>query len=111
HIHGNEGRPLGPCGDQALLALLNGLGTKLAALPPASTGPADARGKGDPAPRQKRQLDELVQHTQRILRDTERFRDATFWKPIQARSADDWRAAVKPVQSNLWDDVIGRLPS
>jgi cephalosporin-C deacetylase-like acetyl esterase len=76
-------------------------------------GPAPALLPGDSlrqAERQRRQVDELVQHTQRLLRDAQRQRDETFWKPIQAASAAAWAAAVPGVQSNLWERVLGRLP-
>ncbi len=111
HVHGNEGRAIGPMSEQALLALLRKLGMEVKAL---SGGPAPAAPVVSPlrlAVRQKRQVEELVQHTQRILGDSERFRDATFWKPIKAKNADEWAAAVPAVKSNLWDDVLGRLPA
>jgi dienelactone hydrolase len=111
HVHGNEGRPIGPMSDQALLALLRKLGMEVKAL---SGGPAPAAPVDSPlrlAMRQRRQVEELVQHTQRILRDSERFRDGAFWKTIKAKNADEWAGAVKARQSNLWDDVIGRLPA
>ena len=62
------------------------------------------------AERQKRQVAQLVEHTQRLLRASERHRDETFWKPINTSSPDEWAAAAKAHQSNLWDEVIGRLP-
>jgi len=113
HVHGNEGRTLGPVGDQALAELLKSLGSekKLVTYSGDLTIPAATRSKLDPATRQKRQVTELVEHTQRILRDSERQRDATFWKPIKATAADAWAAAAPAARSNLWDDVLGRLPS
>jgi dienelactone hydrolase len=111
HVHGNEGRAIGPMSEQALLALLRKLGMEVKAL---SGGPAPAAPVDNPyrlAMRQKRQVEELVQHTQRILRESERFRDGAFWKTITAKNADDWTGAVKARQRNLWDDVLGRLPA
>src|SRR6185436_4041128 len=110
HVHGNEGRAIGPMSEQALLALLRKLGREVKAL---SGGPAPA-APDDPhrvRERQKRQVEELVQHTQRILRESERFRDNGFWKTIKAKNADEWAGAVKERQTNLWDDVLGRLPA
>ena len=111
HVHGNEGRTLGPCGDQAMLEILKALGSDRKLLAPTGKLSSDARAKFDPAGRQRRQVEELVGHTQRILRDSERQRDAAFWKPIQAKSADAWAVAAPAVRSNLWDDVLGRLPA
>lgn len=111
HVHGNEGRAVGPFSDQTLRVFLNKLGTQTKELRSSGETPKDPREPFDPASRQRRQVEELVQHTQRILRESERFRDGAFWKSITAKNADEWAGAVKARQSNLWDDVLGRLPA
>ena len=111
HVHGNEGRAVGPCGEQALLALLRKLGSEVKVLAPPGPAPTAPASAFRLEARQQRQVEELVQHTQRLLRDSERFRDDAFWKPIKAKSAEEWAAAVPAVKSNLWDNVIGRLPA
>lgn len=111
-LHGNEGNPIGPCGERALTELLQRLEVK--GQPPAEPGPTltDRRGVHfSPGERQKRQVTELVEHTQSLLRATERHRDEIFWKPIKAANGGDWRLASKAHQSNLWNHVIGRLPA
>lgn len=110
-LHGNEGAVIGPCGDRALLELLNRLGSPARELKPPGPSPSDRRGvQFSSAERQKRQVAQLVEHTQRLLRASERHRDETFWKPIKTGSPDEWAAAAKTRQSNLWDEVIGRFP-
>lgn len=111
HVHGNEGRAVGPFSEQTLQVFLNKLGTQTKELRSPGETPKDPRELFDPTLRQKRQVEELVLHTQRILRESERFRDGAFWKPITATNADEWAGAVKARQTNLWDDVLGRLPA
>ena len=53
----------------------------------------------------------MVEHTQKLLRASERVRDETFWKTITAKTGDEWAVAAKARQSNLWDKVIGRFPA
>ena len=111
-LHGNEGAVTGPCADRALLELLNRLGSPEKELKPPGRPPSDWRGvQFSSAERQKRQVAQLVEHTQRLLRASERQRDETFWRPIKTSSSDEWAAAARAHQSNLWDEVIGRLPS
>src|SRR5262249_5693241 len=109
--HGNEGGRVGPCGDRAISELLPRLGVRADKLKPPGAAPTDLRGvQFSAAERHKRQVAQLVDHTQRLLRACERERDETFWRPLQATSAGEWAAAVKPHQPNLWKNVIGRLP-
>jgi dienelactone hydrolase len=111
HVHGNEGSAVGPFSEQSIRVFLNKLGTQTKELRPPGEAPKAQRESFDPSTRQMRQVEELVQHTQRILRESERFRDGAFWKTIIAKNADEWAGVVKARQSNLWDDVLGRLPA
>lgn len=110
-LHANEGATIGPCGDRALAELLQRLDIAGEPKPPGAAL-KDARGvQFSSAERQKRQVSELVDFTQRLLRASQRKRDEVFWKPIKATEADVWTMAIPPLRSNLWDDVIGRFPA
>jgi len=110
-LHGNEGATIPACGDRALAELLKLLGMTGESKPPGAA-PDDRRGvQFSSAERQKRQVSELVDFTQALLRASERKRDEAFWKPIKATEADVWMAAIPSLRSNLWDDVIGRFPA
>jgi dienelactone hydrolase len=110
-LHGNEGATIGPCGDRALTELLKQLGVAGDLKPPGPTL-TDRRGVNfSSAERQKRQVTELVDFTQRLLRASERKRDETFWRPIKATTEDAWLTAIPPSRSNLWEEVIGRFPA
>src|SRR5262249_46296437 len=49
---------------------------------PSGKVPADARKDFDPAPRQKRQFDQLVAFTQKLMRDSDQRRQETFWNKL-----------------------------
>jgi len=111
-LHGNEGGTIGPCGDRALTEFLKQLGLAVAELKPPGPVPSDRRGVHfSSAERQKQQVTQLVDHTQRLLRASERHRDENFWKPINATTAEGWASAVPALRSNLWDELIGRFPA
>jgi hypothetical protein len=65
----------------------------------------------DPAARQQRQVAELEDFTQRLLRRSERARNEFFWNRVKAASPQEWESACLPFRQLLWDEVIGRLPS
>ncbi|HYV32419.1 MAG TPA: hypothetical protein VEO53_15115, partial [Candidatus Binatia bacterium] len=111
-LHGNEGATVGPCGERALIELLDRLGLGKTKLTPPGPALADRRGvQFSSAERQKRQVAQLVEHTQRLLRASERFRDEVFWRPIKTSSPEEWTLAARAHQSNLWDEIIGRFPA
>lgn len=109
-IYANEGQTISPGSPNALLALLEGLGAKARLGPVSTTVLADARKGFDPAARQKRQLTELVRHTQRLLALSERVRADDFWRETKGASASDWETRSGRLKERLWDEVIGRFP-
>ena len=110
-LHGNEGVTIPACGDRALAELLKQLGMTGESKPPGAASTDRRSVQFSSAERQKRQVTELVDFTQRLLRASQRKRDETFWKPIKVTEADVWATAIPPLRSNLWDDVIGRFPA
>jgi dienelactone hydrolase len=110
-VHGNEGTSLGPGSERALRELLTRLGAPDQPLKAPGELPEDRRGiQFSSAERQKRQVAQMVDHTQRLLRASERHRDETFWKSIKASSPEEWVEVAKARQATLWDEVIGRFP-
>ncbi len=109
-ITGTEGMTTGPGSDRALLALLNALGDSAKRLTRASKSPTHLRAPVDLATRQQRQVKQLQEHTQKLLRESERVRAAFFWNRLEAATARDWEAACAPLKQILWDDITGRLP-
>jgi hypothetical protein len=69
------------------------------------------RQKFDPAERQQRQVKELDNFTQRLLRQSEAARAGFFWQKVKTATSNDWAAAVAPYKTNFWEEVIGRFPA
>jgi dienelactone hydrolase len=76
-----------------------------------STLSADTRKDFDPAPRQKRQFDQLVAYTQKLLRDSDQRRQETFWNKLDYSSVEKYEASCKPFRKQLDEEVIGKLPA
>lgn len=109
-ITGTEGMTSGPGSDRALTALLNALAVPVEQVKQPGESPTDLRTAFDPAERQRRQVNELENHTQDLLRASERARKDFFWNQIKARSPEEWEAGRRPFQTIFWEDVLGRLP-
>jgi dienelactone hydrolase len=93
-------------GTEAALAALIGL-PKLKA--PASL-PPDQRGNFDPAPRMRRQFDDLVSYTQSLVRQSP-ARRAEFWSKADASAPERWKETTRFHRDYIWEEVIGRLPA
>src|SRR5262249_23653961 len=96
--------------ERALLDLLRGLGLSRERLLPAESPATDARSKFDPEARQHRQLKQLIDHTQRLLRESAEER-RTFWAKAQTKSPEEWRKSCASYRDYLWDEVLGRFPA
>jgi dienelactone hydrolase len=104
-----SGEGHGPPGsDAALVAFLRGLGVRRD-LAPSGAAPTHRRPAFDPEPRFRRQFDQLLEDTQRLMRDGE-FRRAAFWAKADPTSAATWQESTRPYRDYLWDEVIGRFP-
>ena len=110
-ITGTEGLTTGPGSDRALLALLNALGDSAKQLRPPGDSPTPSRAPVDSAARQHRQLQELEDYTQKLMRDSERVREEFFWSKLRAATTNNWASACAPFKQILWEEVTGRLPA
>jgi dienelactone hydrolase len=73
--------------------------------------PADRRKAFDPAPRQKRQFDQLVAFTQQVMRDSDRYRQQHFWARLDTSSLEKYQKSCEPFRKQLGEEVIGQLPA
>jgi dienelactone hydrolase len=108
-INGSEGSTLGPGSSRALGEFLGRLGRSDKEVAPLGAAPIDARPAFDPQERQKRQIGQLVQHTQRLLLWSERVREDAVWKKLKVTSADDYKSSSAALKEALWTDVLGRF--
>ena len=63
----------------------------------------------DPSVRMHRQFDQLVAHTQELLRQAPRRREE-FWAKADPSSAEKWQSSTRFYRDSIWNDVIGRMP-
>jgi dienelactone hydrolase len=77
---------------------------------PPSGPPADRRLNFDPVSRQKRQFDQLVEYTQKLMRESEDRRKETFWSRLNTSSLQNYEESTKPFRKQLDEEVIGKLP-
>jgi dienelactone hydrolase len=73
--------------------------------------PIDLRKDFDPDARQKRQFDQLVNFTQKLLRDSGDEREKTFWSKLDKSSLEKYQASTEPFRKQLWEEVLGKLPA
>ncbi len=98
-----------PGSEVALAALLASSGVR-SGLAPNGGRPENLRSGFDPAPRLHRQFDQLVAHTQRLIRQSPAKR-AEFWKSADPSSPEAWRRTTQSHRDYIWDEVIGRMPA
>ena len=60
--------------------------------------------------RQKRQFMQLVDLTQRFLREAASRRQEFFWEKTDTSSLTRWEETCEDFKAYLWDEVIGRCP-
>ena len=63
------------------------------------------------ADRQKRQVQELVDYNQQLLRFSEYERDKNFWKKLPSTDVAKWDEQCEPHRQQLWREVIGQFPA
>ena len=64
-----------------------------------------------PSDRQKRQVQQLVDHTQRLLRFSEYRRQDNFWKSFRYNQPNTWNEQTNKHKERFWNEVIGRFPN
>lgn len=94
----------------ALLGFLRGLTTPHDP-PPEGPLPVDNRKTFDPTPRNKRQFDQLVAFTQKLLRDSEARRQEFVWSKLNTSSIDNYQKSTEPLRKYFSEEVIGKLPA
>lgn len=78
------------------------------ALRPLGGSPTHLRKDYDPQPRLKRQLDQLLEHTQALMRESEYVREA-FWAKADRSSVAKFEQSTESYRKHFYDEVIGRF--
>ncbi len=120
-VRGNN--PIGPFSDPAMATFAKRLGVeKLAAL--SEELPADKRAAFDPATRQQRLVQEMENHVQMLVRQSDKVRDKSFLYSVMPElSASQWSTArrhpthppekfvegAKSFRRQFWEEGMGRF--
>lgn len=78
--------------------------------PAATVELKDARADFDPQDRQRRQVQELVDFTQRLMRESYKVRDK-LWSTADRTNVDTWTKTAQPLRDLVYNEMIGRLPA
>ena len=97
-----------PGSEETLKALFRACKVRAALVPP-DVVPQNLRRDLDTSQRMHRQFDELVAHTQSVLRRSP-ARRSEFWSRADASSPDRWRQSTGFYRDYIWKEVIGQLP-
>jgi dienelactone hydrolase len=110
-VSGPDGAPTGPGSQEALEHLAQMLGAGAMGMPLSDKLPSDCRRSFSPRERQRRQVKELEEHVQRLVRGADRVRDE-FWLSqgvTEPRTTESFTAEAPKLREYLWDEVLGRI--
>lgn len=100
-----------PGSTETLTAFLTSLGTENAHIDKNQPLTLDATEPFDYETRQQRQFMQLVNLTQRFLREAATRRQEFFWNKTDTSSLAKWEETCVDAKTYFWDEVIGRCPS
>lgn len=107
-IAGNSAQPVDAGSDEALTALLQGLGVAQELLP-SSAAAIDHRLNFDPRRRKKRQVEQLIGHTMHLLNESHHERER-FWSRAKKSTLEEWQATTAVYREMMHDELVGRFP-
>ena len=100
-----------PGAQETLATLLTGLGVENARPDGYHPSTPTATDDFDYEARQKRQFMQLVNLTQRFLREAASRRQQFFWEKTDTASLERWEETCADAKTYFWDEVIGRCPA
>ena len=100
-----------PGSEETLTAFLTGLGVENARIDGYHLLPSPSVDDFDYEARQKRQFTQLVNLTQRFLREAASRRQQFFWEKTDTSSLANWEETCTDAKAYFWDEVIGRCPA
>ena len=100
-----------PGSEETLTAFLTGLGVENARIDGYHLLSVPSVDDFDYEARQKRQFTQLVNLTQRFLREAASRRQQFFWEKTDTSSLAKWEETCTDAKAYFWDEVIGRCPA
>jgi len=98
-----------PGREETLAEFFASVSSSARGLMPAGKPPTDARKPYDPRPRMKRQLDQLVAFTQRLMRLSE-YKRAKFWSKANHSSLGAYKKSIERYREIFGKELLGELP-
>ena len=99
-----------PGSDETLTALLAGLGVENAHIDSSYLPSLTTVDNFDDDARQQRQFMQLLNLSQRFLREAASRRQQFFWEKTDTSSLTRWEETCTDAKAYFWDEVIGRCP-
>lgn len=99
-----------PGSEETLTALLAGLGVETAQIDSSYLLSSTTVDGFDVDARQQRQFMQLVNLSQRFLREAASRRQQFFWEKTDTSSLTRWEETCADAKAYFWDEVIGRCP-
>jgi dienelactone hydrolase len=106
---GSAGTSFLPLGERTVSAFLQSLTGRNSALQSVGSEPRELRSKFDPRERQRRVVQEMERHTQRLLQLAGTRREESFWSKLTPTTPERWREAMRPYREQLGNEVLGRF--
>jgi dienelactone hydrolase len=97
--------------EDALVEFWRGLGGEPTVLASLGKAPVALRRESMIDVRQRRQVRELEEHTQKLVRVSEDVRQEFFWQKVKTDSTENFWMSTAPFKTILWNDILGRLPT
>ena len=95
----------------ALQQLLSGIGVEAEIPPPGRKQLRDQRSDFNPGDRLHNQFVELLQHLNKIIKQSSGERERFFWDEANFSSSDPWVESTESYSEYLWEEIIGKMPS
>ena len=99
-----------PGSQETLTALLTGLGVENAYIDGYDSTASTTVDNFDDEGRQKRQFMQLVNLSQRFLREAATRRQQFFWDKTDTSSLARWEETCQDAKAYFWEEVIGKCP-
>jgi dienelactone hydrolase len=95
--------------DTALKTFLRSLGVS-ASLVPTIAELEQTKEQVNPDERQQRQVQELTDYAQRLMRLSPAVRE-NFWSKADRSSVQNWQTSTEFYRNHIWEEMIGKLPA
>lgn len=98
-----------PGSSRALESFLTSLGITLLPMDLDSEMPEDLRKNWNTSDRMRRQVKQLMDYSESLVRKSEHTR-AEFWQDADPATIEEWNSSTARYRNYMWEELIGRLP-